>query len=123
VSGDVPDYQPRFASGPANSVTPHNHGLNAGVAHSGRMMDLHDVVTLPDKTKNTTVLPTVAACGLPVGKIWGVDLPAVARSIGESIPGYRKSFHRLKTTSKKGVVFPVNPGSGACRWQIMRCVM
>jgi len=103
TSGDVPDYQ---ASAFAMAVV--LNGMNArettdltlAMAHSGQILDLSDVVDLAvdkhssggvgDKT-SLAVLPIVAACGLPVGKMSGRGLGFSGGTLDklESIPGYR----------------------------------
>jgi pyrimidine-nucleoside phosphorylase len=88
------------------------------MAHSGSMLDLSDVVDLAvdkhssggvgDKT-SLSVLPIVAACGLPVGKMSGRGLGFSGGTLDklESIPGYRVDLsteefkHQLKD---KGIV-------------------
>jgi len=121
VSGDVPDYQASsFAMAVLlNGMTPRETtDLTLAMAHSGQMLDLSDVVDLAvdkhssggvgDKT-SLTVLPTVAACGLPVGKMSGRGLGFSGGTLDklESIPGYRVDLttHEFKKQLKeKGVV-------------------
>ena len=103
VSGDVPDYQAAaFAMAVLlNDMTARETtDLTLSMAHSGQMLDLSDVVDLAvdkhssggvgDKT-SIAVLPIVAACGLPVGKMSGRGLGFSGGTLDklESIPGYR----------------------------------
>lgn len=103
VLGDVPDYQASsFAMAVMlNDMTPRETtDLTLAMAYSGDTLDLSDVVDLAvdkhssggvgDKT-SITVLPTVAACGLPVGKMSGRGLGFSGGTLDklESIPGYR----------------------------------
>jgi pyrimidine-nucleoside phosphorylase len=103
VSGDVADYQASaFAMAVLlNGMTARETtDLTLAMAHSGQMLDLSDVVDLAvdkhssggvgDKT-SLAVLPMVAACGLPVGKMSGRGLGFSGGTLDklESIPGYR----------------------------------
>jgi pyrimidine-nucleoside phosphorylase len=102
-----------------NGMTPHETtDLTLTMAHSGQMMDLRDVVDIAvdkhssggvgDKT-TLTVLPTVAACGLPVGKMSGRGLGFSGGTLDklESIPGYRVNLSTdefKKQLKEKGLV-------------------
>ncbi len=103
ISGDVADYQASaFAMAVLlNGMTPRETtDLTLAMTHSGQMLDLSDVVDLAvdkhssggvgDKT-SIAVLPIVAACGLPVGKMSGRGLGFSGGTLDklESIPGYR----------------------------------
>ena len=103
ISGDVADYQASaFAMAVLlNGMTARETtDLTLSMAHSGQMLDLSDVVDLAvdkhssggvgDKT-SIAVLPIVAACGLPVGKMSGRGLGFSGGTLDklESIPGYR----------------------------------
>jgi pyrimidine-nucleoside phosphorylase len=121
VSGDVPDYQASaFAMAVLlNGMTPRETtDLTLAMAHSGQMLDLSDVVDLAvdkhssggvgDKT-SLAVLPIVAACGLPVGKMSGRGLGFSGGTLDklESIPGYRVDLTTdefKKQLKEKGIV-------------------
>jgi len=121
VSGDIPDYQASvFAMAVLlNGMTPRETtDLTLSMAHSGQILDLSDVVDIAvdkhssggvgDKT-SLAVLPTVAACGLSVGKMSGRGLGFSGGTLDklESIPGYRVdlSTDEFKQQLKeKGVV-------------------
>ncbi|NJC96092.1 MAG: thymidine phosphorylase [Anaerolineae bacterium] len=121
VSGDVPDYQASaFAMAiMRNGMTPRETSdLSLAMAHSGQMLDLSDVVDLAvdkhssggvgDKT-SLAVLPIVAACGLPVGKMSGRGLGFSGGTLDklESIPGYRVNLTTeefKKQLKDKGIV-------------------
>ncbi|HJQ14228.1 MAG TPA: thymidine phosphorylase, partial [Anaerolineales bacterium] len=121
ISGEVTDYQASalLMAIVLNGMTPRETtDLTLAMANSGHMLDLSDVVDLAvdkhssggvgDKT-SIAVLPIVAACGLPVGKMSGRGLGFSGGTLDklESIPGYRVDLtteefkHQLK---QKGIV-------------------
>jgi pyrimidine-nucleoside phosphorylase len=121
VSGDVPDYQ---VSAWAMAVVLNGMSaqettdLTLAMVLSGRILDLADVVDIAvdkhssggvgDKT-TLTVLPIVAACGLPVGKMSGRGLGFSGGTLDkmESIPGYRvdlNTYHFRRQLKETGIV-------------------
>lgn len=121
TNGDIPDYQASaFAmaimlNGMTNYET---KDLTLSMARSGQVLDLSRIVDVAvdkhssggvgDKT-SIAVMPMVAACGLPVGKMSGRGLGFSGGTLDklESVPGYRVDLttEEFKTQLKeKGIV-------------------
>ncbi len=121
TNGEIPDYQ---ASAFAmtillNGMTPFETAdLTLAMARTGQVLDLSDVVDIAvdkhssggvgDKT-SISVMPMVAACGLPVGKMSGRGLGFSGGTLDklESIPGYRVDLSTdefKKQLKEKGIV-------------------
>jgi pyrimidine-nucleoside phosphorylase len=121
TKGDIPDYQASsFAMAVLlNGMTPaETTELTLAMARSGQVLDLSKIVDIAvdkhssggvgDKT-SLSVLPMVAACGLPVGKMSGRGLGFSGGTLDklESIPGYRVDLsidEFKKQLKEKGVV-------------------
>jgi pyrimidine-nucleoside phosphorylase len=103
VKGDIPDYQVSAWAMAVmlNGMTAQETtDLTVSMVRSGNVLDLSEVVDIAvdkhssggvgDKT-SLMVLPTVVACGLPVGKMSGRGLGFSGGTLDkmESIPGYR----------------------------------
>jgi len=121
TNGDIPDYQASsFAmavmlNGMTNFETA---DLTLSMARSGQVLDLSEVVDIAvdkhssggvgDKT-SISVMPMVAACGLPVGKMSGRGLGFSGGTLDklESVPGYRVDLTTdefVKQLQEKGIV-------------------
>ena len=121
TNGEIPDYQASaFAMAILlNGMTPvETTELTLAMAHSGQVLDLSKVVDIAvdkhssggvgDKT-SISVMPMVAACGLPVGKMSGRGLGFSGGTLDklESIPGYRVNLtidEFKKQLKEKGIV-------------------
>ncbi len=121
TNGEIPDYQASaFAMAVMlNGMTPFETAdLTLAMARSGQVLDLSKVVDIAvdkhssggvgDKT-SISVMPMVAACGLPVGKMSGRGLGFSGGTLDklESIPGYRVDLTTdefKKQLKEKGIV-------------------
>jgi pyrimidine-nucleoside phosphorylase len=127
TNGDIPDYQASaFAMAiMLNGMTSHEtKDLTLAMAHSGQVLDLSKIVDIAidkhssggvgDKT-SISVMPMVAACGLPVGKMSGRGLGFS----GGTLDKLEFNHRRIQETTKRKrhcahrSIF----GSRACGWQ------
>lgn len=120
-TGRIPDYQSSAWAMAVllNGMTARETtDLTLAIAQTGEVMDMHDVVDIAvdkhstggvgDKT-TISVLPIVAACGLPVGKMSGRGLGFSGGTLDkmESIPGYRcdlKTEEFVQQLKETGIV-------------------
>jgi pyrimidine-nucleoside phosphorylase len=125
--GEITDYQ---ASAWAMAVllngmtSRETTDLTLAIAHSGEILDLSNVVPIAvdkhstggvgDKT-TLVVEPSVAACGLPVGKMSGRGLGFSGGTLDkmESIPGYRTDLTRNEFLAQLKTIGLVLTGQSA----------
>jgi pyrimidine-nucleoside phosphorylase len=125
--GEIPDYQASawlmavYLQGMTDRET---RDLTLEMARSGDMLDLKDVApTVVDKHSSggvgdkvsLVVAPTVAACGLPVGKMTGRGLGFTGGTVDkmESIPGYRTDLSTEEFKSQLARIGIVLTGQSA----------
>lgn len=127
ASGEIPDYQAAawamavLLNGMTDQETT---DLTLAMAHSGEVLDLSEVVPIAvdkhstggvgDKT-TLVVEPTVAACGLAVGKMSGRGLGFSGGTLDkmESIPGFRTDLSREEFMSQLRKIGLVLTGQSA----------